>query len=547
MSDKLARAKHAKREAPSVSSSTFLMSACVIASRITGFIRTWAMAFALGSTLLSSSYQVANNLPNMLYELVAGGLLVTAFLPVYISIKNRLGEEAGNRYASNLLSIVTLFLIVVAVLCMVFPSMVVYTQSFWSNQAEMQYAVFFFQFFAIQIVFYGASSILSGLLNANRSYFWPSIAPVFNNLIVIATFILYAVLAPRDPQTALYIIAIGNPLGVFIQMAILIPSLKRHRIRLRPHIDFKDPALKETLSIGIPAIIIMLYSFIITSVQTAASYSFAENGPSIIFYARMWFMLPYSFLVVPISTALFTELATMFEKNDSDGVKKAVISGMNQVLFFMIPFMLYLIVFSVPLISLYHAGAFTEDNIHEIASYLAVFAIALPFYGVNTYLQKVFSSIRKLTVFAVAGTLTALVQTILTVLAAQAAAGGIADVPISSIAFIEALFFVICDTVLILYLRKYFGGLKIGSIARASASGLLFGLFGAGVGAGILFLLETFLAPIEGSILISLGYITIAGLASLITTFGLAIRFKVPEAAFIVSLTSKITRRFKKR
>lgn len=546
MSDKLARAKHAKKEAPSVSSSTFLMSACVITSRITGFIRTWAMAFALGSTLLSSSYQVANNLPNMLYELVAGGLLVTAFLPVYISIKNRQGEEAGNKYASNLLSIVTFFLIIVAAFCMIFPSVVVYTQSFWSNQEEMQYAVFFFQFFAIQIIFYGASSILSGLLNANRNYFWPAIAPVFNNLIVIATFLLYTFLAPSDPQAALYVIAIGNPLGVFVQMAILIPSLKKQGIKLRPHINFKDPALKETMSIGIPAIIIMLYSFVITSVQTAASYSFAENGPSIIFYARMWFMLPYSFFVVPISTALFTELATMFEKEDIAGVKKTVISGINQVLFFMIPFMFYLMVFSVPLISLYHAGAFTENNIYEIASYLSVFALALPFYGVSTYLQKVFSSIRKLKFFALAGTAIAVIQTILTILAAQAASQGIADIPISSIGFIEALFFVFCDSVLILYLRKYFGGLELRSTFRAMGSGILFGLLGAGVGAGILFLLENFVAPIDGSIVISLAYIVIGGLASLITTFGLAIKFKVPESTFISSLTSKITRKLKK-
>lgn len=578
MSDKLARAKHVRRpeteqaasntfkksskagstsngalartvekQTPSVSSSTFLMSACVIISRITGFIRTWTMAYALGATLLSSSYQVANNLPNMLYELVAGGLLVTSFLPVYVSIKNRKGTRASNRYASNLLSIITLFLIVIAAFCIIFPSVVIYTQSFWSNQEEMQYATFFFQFFAIQIIFYGASTIFSGLLNANRDYFWPAIAPVFNNIVVIATFLLYTALAPQDPQAALYVIAIGNPLGVFVQMAILIPSLKKQGIHLRFHINFRDPALKETLSIGIPAIIIMLYSFVITSVQTAASYSFAENGPSIIFYARMWFMLPYSFLVIPISTALFTELATMFEKNDLAGIKKTVVSGINQILFFMIPFMLYLMVFSVPLISLYHAGAFTEESIYEIAAYLSVFALALPFYGINTYLQKVFSSIRKLKVFAIAGIITAAIQTILTALAAILAANGIAPIPIASIAFIEALFFIVCDTILILYLRRYFEGLRILSAAKAAGSGLLFGLLGAGVGAAILFVLETFVAPLDGSIVRSLIYVAGGGIMSLLVTFGLAIKFKVPESAFLLSFISKFTNKFKRK
>ena len=75
-----------------VSASAGIMSVCVLLSRITGFARTWAMAFALGSTFLSSSYQVANNLPNMLYELVMAGMLVTAF-----SARLHLGEEEAGR------------------------------------------------------------------------------------------------------------------------------------------------------------------------------------------------------------------------------------------------------------------------------------------------------------------------------------------------------------------------------------------------------------------------------------------------------------------
>ena len=143
-------------KASSVGASAVLMSVCVLFSRITGFLRTWAMAFALGSSFLSSSYQVANNLPNMLYELVMGGMLVTAFLPVYISVKKKSGTGAGNAYASNLLTLVTIFLGVLSVLCMVFPAQVIYTQTFYSDQSSSALATFFFQYFAIQLVFYGA-------------------------------------------------------------------------------------------------------------------------------------------------------------------------------------------------------------------------------------------------------------------------------------------------------------------------------------------------------------------------------------------------------
>ena len=85
-----------------VGRSAAMMSALVILSRITGFFRTWGQAFALGVTVVSSCYTVANNLPNQLYELVMGGMLITAFLPVYLSVKHRAGREGANKYASNL-------------------------------------------------------------------------------------------------------------------------------------------------------------------------------------------------------------------------------------------------------------------------------------------------------------------------------------------------------------------------------------------------------------------------------------------------------------
>ena len=91
----------------------------------------------------------------MLYELVVGGMLVTAFLPVYVSVKDRLGVKGGNEYASNLLSLTFIVLGFVALLCTIFAPALIYTQSFMNDQSTMGDAIFFFRFFAMQIVFYG--------------------------------------------------------------------------------------------------------------------------------------------------------------------------------------------------------------------------------------------------------------------------------------------------------------------------------------------------------------------------------------------------------
>lgn len=531
----------------SVSSSAMLISICVIFSRITGFFRTWAMAFALGSTFLASSYQVANNLPNSLYELVVGGMLVTAFLPVYVSVKKKLGQEGANEYASNLLSLTILFLGIVSVLCMAFSAQLIYTQSFMSDQEQMSTAVFFFRFFAIQIVFYGVGAIVSGLLNASRDYFWSSIAPAFNNVIVIVTFLAYAFIAPTNPTLALYIIAIGNPAGVFLQMAMQIPALKRNGIRIRWHIDWHDPALRETLQIGVPAIIVMATSFAITSVQTSVAYRVAENGPTIISYARLWFTLPYAFLAVPVTTSMFTELAEMIADNDIKGFKAGVINGSRQIVFMTIPFALYLMIFAAPLVTMYTVGAFTTDAVMEVAWYLAALAISLPFYSVNTYLQKTFSSLRKMKHFAVINIFCAIIQIACTIVFGAFVFG---DSPfgMEAIALSECLFFVVSDIVCFAYLRKHYGKLGLRSLFADGLRSLVLGVLGAGAGYAVTYLLlPQLIGSFWGSLPIALAGVIIGGLVAVAVTFGIALALNMPGVQGIRTVLGKVAGKLARR
>lgn len=531
--------------AASIGSSAALISFFVIISRITGFMRTWAMAFALGSTLLASSYQVANNLPNMLYELVMGGMLVTAFLPVYMSVKNRLGDRGGNEYASNILSITFVVLGVVALLCTLFAPALVFTQSFMSDQGEMQDAIFFFRFFAIQIVFYGLASIVSGLLNASRDYLWSSAAPIFNNIIVTATFVGYAFVAPHDAELAKYIIAIGNPLGVFIQMAIQLPALKRNGIKLRFRIDLHDPALKETLAIGVPAVLVMCAGLIVVSVQNAASYATVDNGPSIIAYARLWFTLPYAFLTVPITTAMFTEISEMHAKGDMTGFKHGLASGTNQILFFMIPFGMFLIVFAEPLVTLYHIGAFTEENIAQIAIYLAALAVSLPLYGVNTYLQKAFSAMRSMKQYAVMMVCATVLQ-IAFIGVFATSAGGPLNFGMPAIALSETVFYLTLDIACFMFLRTKIGQIGMKGILASAARSFVLGALGAAAAAGVVFALSSTVAPLNGSILNALVCIVCGGIVAVLITFGIAIKMNLEEASMLTSIAAKVARKLKR-
>ncbi len=135
---------------------------------------------------------------------------------------------------------------IVSLLCMVFPAQVIYTQTFYSNQEEMDLSIFLFQFFAIQVVFYGASSIVSGLLAPAGTTCEGNHRACLQQHHRHRDVSRLCVHRPHEPNARLYIIAVGNPLGVFVKWPS-DPRVAPLRIKLRPRIDLHDPALRETV------------------------------------------------------------------------------------------------------------------------------------------------------------------------------------------------------------------------------------------------------------------------------------------------------------
>ena len=515
-----------------VGRSAGLMTVLTIVSRVTGFIRTWAMAAAIGMSLLSSSYQVANNLPNMLYELVMGGMLVTAFLPVYMGVRREQGREASNEYVGNLLGILLLLLGGISVLGTVFAPGFIWTQSFLSGDGgSMDTAAFMFRFFAIQILFYGLGSVFSGVLNAHRDYFWSTFAPVLNNVIVIASFMGFApVSAQFGEQAGIILIAAGTTLGVFVQMACQIPALGKHGVHPHIHIDFKDPALRQTIALGIPTLLATVCMFVSTSITNAAALVVQpETGPSVIAYARLWYTLPYALIAASLSTALYTELSHDAQEKDYDSVRTGISRGVAQMLFFLIPFAMYLIVFARPLNMIYCAGKFDESGVALVSEFLIYLALSLPLYGVVVLMQKSFSALLDMKPYSRYCLYSAIGQAGSVLLFGVVLGYGMPAIALSYV--VDYVVLVGCS---LWWLRRRLHGLQVKSILHGGFFGLLFGGLGAAAGAGVMWALEHFVGALGSSILITLGYVCVAGVVSLAVTFGLAFVFKMPEVSALL-------------
>ncbi len=383
-------------ETSSVLHSTFVMACATTLSRLTGFVRTWAMAFALGNTVLASAYQVAFNVPNMLYELVAGGILTTAFLPVYLSVKSSRGDGAAWRFASNLFNIALVALGAVVILATLFAPQVIATQTFMTPGESADQAVFFFRFFAVQVLFLGLGALAGGILNAHRCYFWPNVSAAFNNLVVIVTFFGYVPLSAWDAGFARVWLAVGTTLGSVAMFACLVPSLMKVGISYTPRIDLHDPALREVARIALPVVVFTVANLVAVSFRNAFALDVAANGPSTIQYAWMWYQLPYGIVAAALSIALFTELSDFAAQGNWARFKEMLLRGVRLTVFLIVPLASALMALAYPLVSLYHAGEFTEADVALVAQVLFWWGTTLPLYAVYMYLYRVFSALKDL-------------------------------------------------------------------------------------------------------------------------------------------------------
>lgn len=518
-------------------------SLLIIASRITGFGRTMAQANALSGALMSvaSCYTVASTLPNFLYELVMGGMLITSFLPVYLSVRRRRGHAGAADYASNLLSLVLLAMGAMSVLCLVFAVPLVWTQSAGaSSEFDFDLAVWFFRFFAFEVMLYGASSVISGVLNAERDYVWSNAAPILNNVITIASFTIYACLVNSGTMAwdqALIVLAVGNPLGVASQVLIQLPALRRHGVRLRFRVDLHDPALRETLAIGLPTLVVTFASFPTNAVQSSCALQVTANGAAIAYYSRVWYVLPYSILAIPISTTMFTELSNYRVAGRMDAYRHTVASGIRKIAFTLIPCTLLLVVFAPYLIAV--IGGFDAHDAQLTATYLQFQAIALPFYGVSTYFQKICSSLMRMRIYALATVVASAIQVAFCIVLTPIY--GLYVVPFSS-----TFLFIAVDVISFVSVRREIGPFGMRSVVVSSLYALGFGMLGAAAGAAVLAGMSALIGPAEG-LLANLAYTLVGGMAAIVACFGMAYLCHRSEAPFFDALFEKLGRAVTRR
>jgi putative peptidoglycan lipid II flippase len=305
------------------------MAVATLVSRVTGLLRTMVLAAALGVLLVNDAYTTANTLPNIVYELLLGGVLTSVVVPLRVHAQER-DRDGGAAYAQRLATIGTAGLVVVTALAVLVAPLLTSLYGITDDPDQVRLANWLARLLLIEIVFYGVGALAQAILNSRDVFGPPAWAPVLNNVIVIVTGLLFiAASGPGDltPATItsgqVWLLGIGTTLGIAAQAVVLLPLLPKAGVPLRPRWGLRNTGLREAGSLGLWVVGYVAVSQVGVIVATRIANAATREGglgSSAFQYVSLLFQMPYGIIGVALLTALVPRMSRAAARQDIPGV-----------------------------------------------------------------------------------------------------------------------------------------------------------------------------------------------------------------------------------
>jgi putative peptidoglycan lipid II flippase len=384
------------------------VAAGTLLSRVTGLLRILVAIYALGYSSLSDSFNLANNTPNIVHDLVLGGILTATFVPVFVSrLATRSKEEAVESISAVLTLASGVLLAATVVFFLAAPYIIdLYTVGSHGSGivTERQVATFLLRLFAPQLLAYGAISLMTAVLNTARRFSAPAFTPILNNVVAIGILLAFAdighthslVQVSRDHRLLL-LLGIGTTLGVVVQAVALVPSLLSCGLRVRPRWRPDDPAVREIINLSGWTFGFVIANQIAVFVVSAIAVSIGAATLTAYTYASTFFQLPFGIVAVSVMTTIAPVLASRFTKGDKKGFADQFGLGLRRTLAGVIPAAVGYLLLARPAISLISFGAGTahhSSGAHLTATMLELLALGLPGFCVYLLAILAFQSMR---------------------------------------------------------------------------------------------------------------------------------------------------------
>jgi putative peptidoglycan lipid II flippase len=516
-------------DSASVARNSAVMAAGSIVSRATGFLRSAAIAFALGAFAVADDYTFANNLPNMVYELLLGGMLASVIVPVLVKAK-REEADGGEAYTQRLLTLTTLLFGAATVLAVAAAPLITaltLTGNSDITPEDRQLITTLAYLLLPEIFFYGTAAMLAAILNVRGHFAAPMWTPILNNLVVTVVAVTFAVIHTGDLTTEsvtraeVLLLGIGTTLGIVIQTAGLIPALRKVGFRWRWRFDFRKLGLRELGRLGSWMLLyVAVIEVGVLVVAAIAKIAGDRNGPGVMVYqnAFLVFMMAHGIVAVSIMTALMPRMSAAAADGRMGDVAEQLSLGTRLSAVILIPASLAYLVLGGPLaIVLFRLGEYGQKSAIDTGWVIAIAGFALLPYAITQLQTAAFYALSDTKTPALISIPMVMVRILFGVPLLVLPAGWIAMGLMGS----GAVSFVVGTALGYWVLRKKVGPLGMGRILRTFGQLTVAAIVGALLAAPVVWLLDwvvgagkaaSLLKLVIGGLVLLFGYVASASL-----------------------------------
>ena len=373
-------------------------------SRFTGLGRTIVQGSALGINGVSDAYNLANTTPNIIYDLVLGGILAGTLVPVFVAALAE-DEEEGWEAISAVCSAIAAVLAAVTVLFYATAPLIIrfytLTSSGASTADERRIATSLLYLFVPQVALYGLTAVVTAVLAARRSYAVPMYTPILNNVIVIGVLVTFAMavatvtpLAVQHDHRAVLLLGLGTTAGVAAMAMAMLPALKRAGARLRWVWNPGHPACRRILRLsGWTAGFVIANQLAYLVIILVANHKAGDY--SAYSYAYQFFLLPHGIWVVSLLGPMETEMADRWQATDGEGARGHLVEAIWLGMVLIVPAGLGYAVLARPAISLVlQHGHVTAAGARVTADALAAFAVGLPTFSLYAVMMRSYQAMQ---------------------------------------------------------------------------------------------------------------------------------------------------------
>ncbi|HET6910596.1 MAG TPA: lipid II flippase MurJ [Mycobacteriales bacterium] len=306
-----------------------LVAAVTVAARVVGFARIIVFAHTVGPSCLGDTYYTANTVPNILFDVVAGGALTGVVVPLLAGPVDARDGATADRTSSALLTWTLLLLLPVTAIGIVVSRPLMDLLVGGGHPGcpvgrEEAVGARMLVVFMPQVLLYGAGIVLTGVLQAHRRFVAPALAPLCSSLVVIAAYLAFAVAADRR-ETSLstltrgheLLLSGGTTLGVVALVVPLLVPLGATGRRWRPTLRFPPGVAAAAARLAVAGAVVLGSQDLATAVVLRLANTHGSSGAVVLFnLAWTVFLLPWAVLAVPVATAAFPNLAGAWHRDD---------------------------------------------------------------------------------------------------------------------------------------------------------------------------------------------------------------------------------------